>query len=316
MIPFIQLPGMEKFCSLFHGSKESEAFVFFTDPHLFQKGEGSDEELFGRAEKALTFLRNVYYSVPADFIIGGGDWIGSFDTESEAKRKLGMIDGYMREMFGDEYYPVLGNHDTNYQGVDENGEQLGVDRGLSPETLTNLCFRRFGHAYYSFKGNHTRFFVLDSRLDWNAMEMDPYKWEQLHWLAAELIRNDGKHNVIVPHMWWWNMPEDGIAAMSKELTGMISAYNKKIPFICENTEYDFRKTTGRIEFVMSGHSHDDWDAKADNCPVFSTTLFRGSTPTFDLMYADYDERKLYCIRIGDGESRVFDLDSGDKEIFV
>lgn len=87
-------------------------------------------------------------------------------------------------------------------------------------------------------------------------------------------------------------------------------------FICQKTEYDFQAAKGRIEFVMSGHSHDDWDTGVDNCPVFSTTLFRGSAPTFDLMYADYDERKLYCIRIGHGESRVFDLNSGDKEIFV
>ena len=315
-IPLIKSPAVEEYCSLFNGSKETESFVFFTDPHLFQKGECSEEELFRRAEKAMTFLRNVYYSIPADFIIGGGDWIGSSDTVSEAKRKLGMIDGCMREMFGDEYYPVLGNHDTNYQGVDENGELLGVDRGLPPEVLTNLCFRKFGRTYYSFHGNHTRFYILDSQLDWNATEMNPFKWEQLHWLAAELIKNDDKHNVIIPHMWWWNMPDDETAAMTKEMVELISAYNKKVTFVCQENEYDFGRSKGRIEFVMSGHSHYDWDTKVDSCPVFSTTVFRGNSPTFDLMYADYDERKLYCIRIGDGESRVYDLDSGDKEIFV
>ncbi len=112
------------------------------------------------------------------------------------------------------------------------------------------------------------------------------------------------------------MPDDETAAMTKVLTELISAYNKKVAFICQEAEYDFRKTKGRIEFVMSGHSHYDWDTKVENCPVFSTTVFRGNSPTFDLMYADYDVRKLYCIRIGDGESRVFNLDSGDKEIFL
>ena len=59
---------------------------------------------------------------------------------------------------------------------------------------------------------------------------------------------------------------------------------------------------GRIEFVMSGHTHADWSTVIDDCPVFSTTLFRGSEPTYDLMYADYDERKLYCVRVGCGGS--------------
>ena len=109
------------------------------------------------------------------------------------------------------------------------------------------------------------------------------------------------------------MPDDETAAMTKLLAELISAYNKKCAFSCQGAEYDFGKTTGRVEFVMSGHSHADWHTAIENCPVFSTTLFRGSTPTFDLMYADYAARKLYCIRIGDGESRVFNLDSGDKE---
>lgn len=86
MISFTDVPGTEKFCSLFNGSKEAESFAFFTDPHLFQKGESSDEEMFRKAETALTFLRDIYYSVPADFIIGGGDWLGSYDTVPEAKR--------------------------------------------------------------------------------------------------------------------------------------------------------------------------------------------------------------------------------------
>lgn len=313
VISFEEAPEAEIFRSLFCGSQEAEAFVFFTDPHLFQKGECSEEEMLRRAFEALNFLRDVYISVPADFIIGGGDWLGSSDTVPEAKKKLGIIDGCMRELFADEYYPVLGNHDTNYQGVDENGRQLGVDRALSPETLAELCFKRFGRTYYSFEGKHTRFYVTDSQLDWNATEMNPYKFEQLHWLAGELIKNDDKHSAIVPHMWWWNMPDDETAAMTKLLGELICAYNKKSAFICQGTEYDFTDTKGRIEFVMSGHSHGDWETKAENCPVFSTTLFRGKKPTFDLMYADYSARKLYCIRIGDGESRVFNLDSGNKE---
>ena len=307
MVNFSKPKYAQEYCSLFHGSKEDEAFVFFTDPHLFQKNEFTEEDMFRRAESYLTSLRDTYYSIPANFVICGGDWLGSGDTIPEAKGKLGMISGFMREMFGDEFYPILGNHDSDYQGVDENGEQLGVNRGLSPEIQTNLQFRKFGHPYYRFDGLHTRFFVLDSQLDWNATEMNGYKWEQLNWLAGELLKDACRHNVIAVHMWWWYRQDSPTGAMTKALTELISAYNRKTAYDCNGTVYDFAETTGRIEFVMSGHTHADWSTVIDDCPVFSTTCFRGSEPTYDLMYADYDERKLYCVRAGCGESRVFAL---------
>lgn len=70
------------------------------------------------------------------FVIGGGDLYGNSDTYETACFKLGYIDGWMRRLFGDRYYPAVGNHDTNQQGVDETG---GTWTGiLSKETVRNL----------------------------------------------------------------------------------------------------------------------------------------------------------------------------------
>ena len=58
MIFSVQPTGTEIFRSLFHGSKEAEAFVFFTDPHLFQKGECGEEEMLKSRNPKLRI--NIY----------------------------------------------------------------------------------------------------------------------------------------------------------------------------------------------------------------------------------------------------------------
>lgn len=309
---FSRTEKTDKFCSLMHGSGDRESFVFFTDPHLLVKTGEADALLYERFESYMNGLSHVFYSIPADFVIGGGDWLGNRDTIPEAKAKLGSIDGYMRYRFGDAYYPILGNHDSNYQGIDENGQQLGVNRGLSPEAETELTFRRFGHPYYSFRGRHTSFYILDSQLDWNADQMNPYKGEQLRWLAGELIKDDADHSVIALHMWWWYRFDSEPAALTAQLTGLITAYNGKKVWELNGERFDFSRTSGRIEFVMSGHTHADWFMKIGDCPVFSTTEMRqDGVPTYDLMYADYEGKLLHCIRMGSGSDRTFDLNSGD-----
>ena len=73
---------------------------------------------------------------PTDFVLCGGDWLQNSDTQDEACYKLGVIDASMRKKFGNKYYPIIGNHDTNYQGVDDNGKEN--NGRLSQNTLKNL----------------------------------------------------------------------------------------------------------------------------------------------------------------------------------
>ncbi|GEM_PF-5860097 len=307
-----KLPKAFEFCALLNDAKESENFLFFTDTHLYNKGEMSDEQEQARAQLFLGEMERYYAATPMNFILDGGDWLGDNDTMAEAKGKLCMVDAYMRAHFHD-YYPVLGNHDSNYQGVDENGVQLGADRGMSPAESANLRFRAYGHPYYSFNGAHTTFFVLDSQIDWNATVMNDYKWEQMHFVAKGLQTDAARHYAIAIHMWWWYELTSPDAAMVAELKKIILAYNGREKLKIQDTAYDFTQAQGRIEFVISGHMHRDLQTQVGTCPVIATTLIRETgDASFDMVYADYDNRRLHCVRVGVGENRTFDLDTGER----
>ena len=281
-----------EYTGLFNGSNKVESFLFFTDPHLLQKGDNYETFL----KKYIVSLEKYYKSTPTSFILCGGDWLGNSDTITEAKYKLGYIDGFMNGIF-DNYYSVLGNHDTNYQGVDAEGNNnAGL---LDNQTITNLWYRKYGANYYAFDGDNTRFYVLDSGTDWDTA-LTEYRLSQIDWLAEKLKSEDRDHSAIAIHIYFADT--DG----NKTL---ITAYNKKQSVVINGATYDFTRCTGRVEFILTGHTHRDMTDLIDNkTPVICTSNTRnGNTPSFDLIYVDYDNRKINTVRIGTGNNRVFNI---------
>ena len=300
---------VKEYTDLVNDSSATEQFIFFTDPHLYQM----EDENNLRTHEFITTLQKYYNSTPTDFVLCGGDWLGSNDTKEIAQYKLGYIDGFMRTIFK-RYYPILGNHDTNYQGYDEAGKKY--DEGGHPQfsnnKIANLLFRNYKKPYYSFDGNHTKFYVLDTQIDWTHTTMSEYLWGQIDWLADSLLSDDKEHSAICMHIWWWGSPSSGLPIFSQNVSSIINAYNGKTEITLNGKSYNFSNTQGRIEFVISGHSHSDLSDKIGNVPVILTTHFReGNTPTFDMIYVDYQNSTFSCIRVGAGNNRKFSLSTGD-----
>ena len=65
--------------------------------------------------------------------------------------------------FNDKYLPILGNHDTNYQGVDD--EETPNSGILSNKALKNILFPNSNKMYYTLKKNNTRLYIFDSGID-------------------------------------------------------------------------------------------------------------------------------------------------------
>lgn len=291
-------------------NSEIENFVFYTDPHLEENAKKSKLEYY------MTFLQKYYNYAPVDFIVCGGDWLGSGDTISQAKEKLGEIFGFTSTMFNENHYNVVGNHDTNYLGQGPGGETYEGE--LEQATIDGLWFRKQGRAYYSFDGANTTFYVLDTGVIDPAPSLDhryddvmnAYRWLQVDWLANKLLTDDKKHSAIFMHIY-----KDGgvVSQFATNIGSLIEAYNDHNTIVLNEITYDFSNCTGRLEFIMCGHEHADSSAKVDTVPVVITSWFysAGSSPLFDLVSADYTDRKLYCIRIGAGNNRVYDLDTGE-----
>lgn len=285
------------FSNLMHGTDEIESFTFFTDPH-FLNATNNETQM----REYLDTL-NLHHDVtPTSFVIGGGDWYGNSDSYESACFKLGYIDGWMRRLFGNRYYPAVGNHDTNQQGQDETG---GAWTGLLPrETVRNLWFREHGSNYYAFDGSNTKFYVLDT---WKEGGDTEYYWEQIAWLGERLKTDNPQNSALVLHIGYYPSGESYVVdTLASNALALSEAFNNATAITLNGVTYDFTGCTGTVRFALSGHIHADYATIVNGIPLIATTHMRdGDTPTFDLCLADYGANKLHLVRVGTGEDRQF-----------
>lgn len=275
---------------------EADAFLFFTDPHIFPYAV--DEY---RMERVFGTLQQTFNNSSAQFVLCGGDWLTEDDTAAEAAYKLGRINGITRAKFGEAYYPIIGNHDSNEQGVSE----------LSQNSLTLLMFAKYGKMYYQFNTPNTRYYVFDTGSD-HVASMTAYRWTQVNWYATELAQNDDAHSVIALHIFSGQTNENSFASDPKvqtfadNITKVAQAYNNRSSITLNGITYDFTGKTGKVAYLISGHTHYDADMVQNGIPCIVTTT-ASYAPNFDLCYADYTNGKFKTVRVGSGENRTIDI---------
>lgn len=295
---------INQFCNLFMDTDDVTSFLFFTDPHNLMAYGVSETTL--RSE--LSYIKKVYNNTPTSFILSGGDWLGAGDSKEYAIYKLGMLDGIVRGIFKDEFYPIIGNHDTNYQGVDATG---AANTGRLPQnTIRNLWFRNYGKMYYSFKKDLTRFYVFDTGIDW-VSTMNDYRYKQSEWFANELKKNDDKYSAIALHIFTNQEKEELENQVNPEpfaalLAKIASAYNGKTTVEVNGHSYDFSSTTGKLSFLLCGHCHYDANVVYNGIPIIITKN-TDRTADFDLCLVDHTNGKLKMVRVGNGDNREISI---------
>lgn len=295
---------IDQFTTLYQNTHNSETFLFFSDPHLLSGENKFTPATRHHLNSSFELAKDLYYSLPISFCLCGGDWLNQRDSQEMAKEKLLYTDRLMKKTFS-RYYKMMGNHDTNYLGyVSSRDKQRG---DLPREFIDNEYFSDTGSAYYAFDGENTRFYILDSGLDWNTA-MDDYRWEQILWLAEELESNDVEHIAIGIHM-FYNL--DIITPMSELLVQLCDAYNTKQSISFNSTEFDYAKTSGKIHMILSGHSHKDglnYEGKDCSIPVVRICNYTiDGSQSFDLCLMNYDKGIIYLFRLGEGENRSVNL---------
>lgn len=293
--------------SRLYDSNIAESYVFFTDPHLMGTNGTYDENTFNYY---MNYLKTVVDKATVDFVVCGGDWLNNGDTKAQASYKLGVVDGKMRELFGADYYPMTGNHDFNYLGVDGNGNRLPSYEWISNNAMKNFWFYRFEHCYYKYDGAYSKYYVLDTRTDHDGTQT--YDETMLDWLASNLIEDDPIRATIMFHIMY--LSGTTIPTRILALGEIISAFNNHTTCVLtEETHeyaktYDFTNTTGHIDYCIVGHSHADFNDTLGGVPVIGCINFtNGDVASFDLVFADYTNRKVYTTRIGTGSNREFDI---------
>ena len=288
------------FASLFKTTSKCDSFLFLTDPHV---QTGTWYKVFaGMMSQVLRWFN----STPVTALLSGGDWLTHNIIQDEALEILGYIDGFLGNNFKN-YYPVLGNHDTNYQGyIDDDDHSRG---DLPQGSLDTIMFNRVGgRAYYEFDLLNTHFYAFDSGLDWDSGTMTAYRWEQVAWFAEKLLATDKPHSAIFIHIGFRTTGDvTSITPLSTALLDIATAYNGRTSITKNGVTYDFSASSGYVEFFICGHTHSDMDTIVNNIPVVSTINALAGGCSFDLCMVDYTNNKLKMTRVGNGSDRSFDL---------
>ena len=293
-----------EFSALINGTDNVESFIFFTDPHLMGIGDFD----YGKINQYINSVIEAQNSVPINYVLSGGDWLVNSDTKEQACYKLGIVDGLCRKLYN--HKPILGNHDTGYQGANwAIDETKYKDDILSDETLRNLLFRQQGNLYYKFKGVKSTTFVLNTGIEWWDWLTDE-RIVQLQWLHDELLADNSEHKVIALHaISATETSEKYVFAQS--IGKIIEAFNNKGVADITNfgaSTYDFSNAVGKIDYVINGHSHNDFVTTLGGVPCITTTnMTSGDTPTFDIVLVDYDKLIINLVRIGSGTNRTVNL---------
>lgn len=303
----VDLTKNKTFDSLFNNSGNMETFLFFTDPHYVT--DTSINWLSGY-ENHLDIIKEHFNNSDIGFVLCGGDWLDKLNTQAHAQYMLYKIKQEMRKSF-DKYYMVLGNHDTNYQGVNDSGE---ANKGiLDQQTINDLWFEEYGKSYYTFKGANTKFYVFDCGTDSRQngsvyYEPNDSDNKQVVFFLEELEKNNDKHIALAPHMiyLWGEHPHP----LTRRVAEIANIYNNRGTITESNKIYDFSQKTGKVEFIIAGHMHADSTGTLHDIPYIQTINASVNTdyPSFDLVMVDYTERKLKTVRVGTGADRELSLD--------
>ena len=314
----------KRYGMLFNGDEKNgviavdtcESFLWFTDPHLFTGH--TDIGSIAIMEEYISQIQKYYNSTPTSFVLCGGDWLGNSDTPDMACYKMGYINGICKSMF-DKCYMLVGNHDTNYQGK-KDADSPTYTTQLSRLAIRNLWYRDIGRAYYDFDGVNTHFYCFDTGNGSQTLEdNNGYGYEQATWFSEKLMNERYDHVAIAAHIYARNtvsgdtVPTD-MPPLTRLLLQISSAYNQRSEINVNGKNYNFADATGRVEFMLAGHSHEDYTLMDSGIRIIGT-LDCGNHQSytddcsFDLVFVDYDNRKIKCIRAGVGEDREMNLDN-------
>ena len=303
---------VKDYASLLVSKNSIESFMFFTDSHYAGYYTRWKEYVL---PKVYGEMQAVYNTAPVDFCLFGGDAIASGSvarsiTPSLAVSYLSYNDKVSRTIFGnDTYFPMVGNHDLNPEGT----------ASITTQDLINAEFRKWGKAYYKFNGNTSTIYVLDTgmnRIGGNySVPMDSYKWEQIDWLGKALAEDDPDHAIIAMHIIRNNNTNQPKFQMFIEANELCAAFNSHTTITKNNVVYDFTNCTGRVELFLGGHLHSDsYDIFENGIPcIMRANLQNGSNlePTYDLVLCDWTGRSVTFFRIGNGNSKTVNLDTGE-----
>lgn len=282
------------------------AFLWHTDSHI-ATNHGTSPVLLKYLSKH-TGIKKTFF---------GGD---------AAVEKTGELDALTtwQENVGEvpNHRSLIGNHDNNctdFAAVAEKAEFF-----LQHNRTEDMAFGTHatnGKMYYYVDSHQekTRYICLSTGRMWT--NADEVEW------CIEVLNSTPKnwHIVVISHLWLNNDYNNGGAIITTPVDytqgylDMFDAYNYRLSGTESFTgkAYDFVNAAGKVEFVVGGHVHRDYDfTTARGIPVILTDCDSWQTRSGDStakgttaencvygVIADYNTNMVHIINVGRGHTR-------------
>ena len=286
---------IKNFSKLYNNIGYGDGFLFFTDMHIIFK-DGWEERL----KDCMAYIEQIANTTPISFVLNGGDWLGSYNTQAEALYMLSRIAGTMRSKFGDKGLLLLGNHDTNYQGSiseeDSKNHVENIAARLHQKAIDNTYSSMRRRSYFRYEAPTFAMYCFDTGIETSGLSTEYYK-NQVKWFAESLKTETSKHIVVAMHI---ICNGSNLMPLADEITKCAKMYNEKGSYTYEDITYNYENAIGKVAFAIGGHNHADSQGVANSIPYVLTINAAPygsySTLPFDLCAIDWDKGKLYMYR--------------------
>lgn len=290
--------------------ENKSAFLWYTDAHW--------TENLGQSPILLKYLSK-HTGMKKTFF--GGDIAVASSGELDIIRDWqSLVDGIPS------HHSVIGNHD-NALSAELPTAKDRADFFFDPERTGDVVFgtdATNGKMYY-YIDNHmenTRYICLSTGRMWTTSDEIPWCIDVLNSTPT------GWHIVIIGHLWLnSDYSDDGVTLIPtppdyiQSYMDTFDAYNYKLTGTTsfESVAYDFTNAGAKIEFIIGGHVHRDYDfATAKGIPIILTecdaqyerdpeSVATQGTTTENCVYAivaDYTAKAVKVIHVGRGSSRT------------
>lgn len=282
------------------------AFLWYTDAHWATN--------YGQSPMILKYLSKNTGMQKTFF--GGDIAIESSGEIPTLTAWKGLVEGIPH------HHSVIGNHDNQVSELSTAADKADFFIGRSGDMVIGTDATN-GKMYY-YIDNHienTRYICLSTGRMWTTADEIPWCIDALN------STPEGWHIVVISHLWLnSDYSDDGVTLnttppdYSQSYLDLFDAYNYRMSGTTSfgSVAYDFAAAVAKVEFIIGGHIHKDYDfATAKGIPVILTecdgsgerdadSVATQGTTTENCIYAvvaDYTAKAVRVINVGRGTTR-------------
>jgi hypothetical protein len=276
------------------------AFLFYSDAHW---NYGS--------QKSPLLLKYLYEHTGMTKTIFGGDIVNNEATDYEAMSYLWSWRNMLKGL--PNHHSVVGNHDDGNETNNLFSEQYVYGYLLAPEETADIVRADGLYYYIDSPAEKTRYLYLDTAYKGvNSKQKEFVK-------NALISTKESWHIIAISHIWYdtnYSTSPPSVGALNSgasELLAMFDSYNSR--------SGEYASCKGWVEFCIGGHTHRDYDgATTTGIPIILVetdsqhvrsglgyTVGTTNESSVNGIIADYDNHRIYVVRIGRGSSREIEV---------